>query len=244
MRNHELPDTSQQGLKKMRPVDPGPLLHEAVMDKFLSDKKGRPVVDPVIDAMKEAVRAMRLGVEDCKTATKTILANEMNTPINNIRAAANVNHKKFLRVAGLIDATNGLTKQEMQRLWESTYAPKNSPYSGEIRAGIKAMTRDERVKTINEALKNNEDEVIAAILHGPLLLTGMQEGEREYFRTYWRAKRFPQEVEREQRLKKATEILERLANYSIAYVEHLTDTSEVNRAEETERAARAAIEAA
>lgn len=222
----------------------GSWIHEDALDKYsLNGANGRQD-DPVLTTMKDALRIMRSTVDRCAETTATILKNEMKTRVANMRDASASNYQRFMKAAPAFDEARRIAQSAVARIVEETSAPASTPYDAEIRANLKAMTEKERKDAIANAIEKGEDTVVAAILHGPPLLTGLTVAERDYYRDHWRGKRFPQEVDRQKRLEGALKVFDSLGTVAQRHVLELTDDEAVRRAEQTELAARAAINAA
>jgi hypothetical protein len=99
------------------------------------------------------------------------------------------------------------------------------------------MSRDVRSKAITEAIDNDDSDILSACFVGPVFLTGLGNAERAAMKDRWRRKKFPAEVDRQQRLKAALTDLDRMQAGLLTFVDKMTDAVEIKRAEDAERAA-------
>ena len=222
----------------------GSWIHEDALDKFYAKGGGGKQDDPVLTTMKDAVRVMRSTVDRCAETTATVLKNEMKTRVANMRDAAASNYQRFMKAAPAIDEARRIAQSEVARIIETTSSPASTQYDSEIRASLKAMSRQEREDAIDRAIANGEDTVVAAILAGPSMLSGLSTTERDLYRERWRARRFPHELDRQRRLEAALKVFDGLGTVAQKHVLALTDDESVRRAEATELAARTAVNAA
>lgn len=222
----------------------GSWIHEDALNKFYANGDTEKKNDPVLNAMKDALRVMRSTVDRCAETTAVVLKNELKTRVANMRDASAANYARFMKASPAFDEARRIAQSELARILETTSAPVSTQYDPEIRASLKAMSREEREDAIDRAIANGEDTVIAAILGGPSMLSGLPASQRDLFRERWRAKRFPQELDRQRRLEGALKVFDGLGAVAQQHVLKLTDDEAVRRAEATELAARTAINAA
>ena len=215
----------------------GTWVHEDAFDKFYVSGQD----DPILNTMKDSVRVMRSVVDRCASTTETILKNEMQTHVKNMRDAASYNYAQFMKAAPAIDEANRIARSEIDRIVKETSAPTSTPYDSEVRSSLKSMSQKDREATIENAIANGEDAVVAAILYGPAMLSGIPDSQRELYRERWRARRFPHELQRQRRLESAVKVLTGLSKFAMDHVLALTDAKAVRRAEQSEIEARAAI---
>jgi hypothetical protein len=102
---------------------------------------------------------------------------------------------------------------------------------------MRGMNEKERSDFVAAALNNDDDATIAAVLAGPSMLSGLQPAEREAYRETWRRKRFPAEVDRISRSRKALHAFEQGGGDFLSEVRSLIEGHETRTA--TEAAARA-----
>lgn len=229
-------------MKNEKPL--GSWIHEDALDKFYPKGDAKKNGDPVLNTMKDALRVMRSTVDRCAETTAIVLKNEMKTRVANMRDAAKSNYDRFMKAAPALDEARRIAQSELARIVEETSAPDSTEYDSEIRVSLKGMTGAEREDAIDRAIEEGQDSVIAAILHGPSILSGLTATQRDLYRVRWRAKRFPQELDRQRRLEAALNVFDGLGAVAQKHVLGLTDDVAVRRAEQTEQAAKAAMSAA
>ena len=78
---------------------------------------------------------------------------------------------------------------------------------------------------------------MSACFVGPVLLTGLRQAERAAMIDRWRRKKFPAEIDRQQRLKAALTDLDRMQATLLTFIDKMTDAEEINRAEDAEKLA-------
>ena len=102
------------------------------------------------------------------------------------------------------------------------------------------MTPAERNKAISDAIAADDNAVLSAVMHGHALASGLGPLEHNALRLRWRKGRYPQQVERRERLVKASDDLERIVNMFVAGTDGLTDGKAITAAEGRENEARSA----
>ncbi|TKB12806.1 MAG: hypothetical protein E5V75_24015 [Mesorhizobium sp.] len=153
------------------------------------------------------------------------------------------------QAARKLDAAREAAQNEINRLQAETAAPPppRDPHAvqleAEIRARLASMKDKERGETIAKAIKDGDDLVVGSFLRGPAMLTGVGEHEREMRRHAWRSARFPDKVDREQRLQKAIAAVDRGGRAMIAMVQEIADRPEVKLATANKQRADAALAA-
>lgn len=114
---------------------------------------------------------------------------------------------------------------------------------GEIRRWLSGLNTEQRSLALNKAIETGEDAIIAAVLAGPPALSGMADHrEADDYRLAWQLARYPAEMDRLSRLEKAVADTERAGSLLIGFMGQLTDSDVLAKAEESERAATAALQ--
>jgi hypothetical protein len=167
----------------------------------------------------------------------------MKTEMACQRAAREVSFQHFDGAAKKLDAARERAKREIERLEAETSGPpepkhvSGSMLEAEIRSALAAMKPADRAKALSEAVEQGDDLVLGAALRGPRLLTGLGAAERDMLRHKWRARHFPAEIERAQRLKAAVADLDRGGTLLLGFIGGLTDGEAIKQAEAAEAAA-------
>lgn len=221
-----------------------PSIHEAFIEQCRA-KDAPP--DAELDAMHDAVRACRLAAEQATSATERIMASPMNTAAANATRARSTGFELAFSATKMIDAARDRATATIERLERATCSPpepvdaRMQLLHGEIRSALLRMTDEARQKAVSDAITAGDDVTVAAVLHGPQMLTGIGSAARELFRDRWRRSKFPAELDRVERLRKATIAADRAARLLIHHVDGLTDSTAVRLAEAAEKLAADAI---
>jgi hypothetical protein len=107
-------------------------------------------------------------------------------------------------------------ESQSQRLGETITAQ-------EMRGLLRSMTPAERNKAISEAIAADDNAVLSAVLHEHPLATGLTPLEHAALRLRWQKSRYPQQIERRDRLVKASDDLERIVHLYVAWTDGLTN---------------------
>jgi hypothetical protein len=178
------------------------------------------------------------------------MANRMGTTEANAREARNVGHQLSQSALKKVDSARASIEREIGRIQAAMSGPPEPrtpsaiAIETEIRGALSRMSREDRARTINDAIQRGDESVVGAALRGPSLLTGLGDAEREARRAQWFEKKFPRELDRMGRLSRARDAADRASQSLINFVASLTDAEAVRLAEESEREAREAIAAA
>jgi hypothetical protein len=108
---------------------------------------------------------------------------------------------------------------------------------------LSLLSPDRRKEIIDEAIKTNDQLLLGAILHGYAWECGLSNSEIELLRHTWASKHHGADVDRLERLSKATEAASRAGSVFVSFIDKLTDASVVEKAEVLEREAALALAA-
>lgn len=229
-----------------RPMTAPASLHPGVVERhFLRDPYSR---ERVSDVALEAIEGgMAFAHEQCKAildARQKILNNQMETPMKRQQQVAALTERGFTQATKKIDSVIQKVANEVSEIEKHTFAPKpaanvaDNMLHAEIRSSLAVMSREKRQEALADAIGNGEDEIISAALSGPALLTGLSPIERDALRQTWRQKRFPAELDRLKRIKKAEEDLMRGVDSLFGFrARIIPDPDSIAKAEASERAA-------
>lgn len=224
-----------------------PSLHPAVIDRhFIKDRmSGEKIPDPIIQEMRDAVAAAHSVAHEMPTVRDRIMANQMETLPHREKQLADASYGLFQRGAKSIDMANSRAQAEIAQIEKAIAAP---PTPRDVVSGVAGvaicsnlarMPHKRRQETIGAALADGDDTTIAAILHNPTALSGVSKTEKELLRASWQRQRFPDQVDRRERIFKAHSALMIAADALFDFWRvHSPDTS---KAEASERDAQAAI---
>ncbi|MDR6302559.1 hypothetical protein GGQ85_000235 [Nitrobacter vulgaris] len=119
----------------------------------------------------------------------------------------------------------------------------NEARQRELRERLTSLPEDRRKAIIADAIKNDDQLLVSAILSAPAWLSGLSDAELSLHRNAWTSKHFASELNRLERLSKAVEDANRAGSVAISFVDSLTDADLVEKAEAMERQATAALAA-
>lgn len=131
------------------------------------------------------------------------------------------------QAAAKLDAARAGLEREIAAIASGTHTPEPprdavaAQLEGEARGAFARMTDEARKAAWSAALKGNDEITLGALLRAPAYLSGQTDAQLELRRHAWRAKRWPDEVDREQRLKRAQEAAERAGASLIKFVERV-----------------------
>lgn len=207
---------------------------------------GAPVADPMLDGLAGAVKLAREQATTLANLEKAVMADRTQTAEANVLRLASAASKTGERVAAQLDAARTRAKAEIASIETRTGAPpppKDSTalsIEAEIRARLAAMNPKERADAIAKAKADNSETVIAAILRGPAMLSGVTETEQAMLRHAYRQRAHSADYARMQRLAKALDATERSGRLFVGIVNSAKDTPMARQAAIAAREAEAA----
>lgn len=207
----------------------------------------QPIPDAELEALTDALRTAREVAEQAETVTGQVMASQLYTVAANRKRAREFSLKLLESATRKIDVARSRAQAAVDKIEQSTATPpppKDATQAllhGEIRSALARMTDKERRDAISGALGSGDETTVAALLHGPTLLTGVGPMERESYRRTWQQKRFPAEVDRARRLRSALTATDRGGSLLISFVSDLTDANAVATADALEQAAQKAL---
>jgi hypothetical protein len=123
--------------------------------------------------------------------------------------ANEISYKITSKVLPVVDRANQTFQTEIKRLQLKIAAPaqdttiKGVQLQTEIRLFLRDQSPADKRKEITKAIAGGDDQVVAAILSAPPMLSGLSQPEVESFRLMWQQKRWPDELKRIAQLEKA-----------------------------------------
>ena len=226
------------------PID----LNEQFIDRLaeIDPTTGAPVTDPVMSGLSNAVKLAREQATALANLEKAALADRTLTPEANVLRVATAASKTGERVAAQLDAARTRAKAEIANIEKRTGAPpppKDSvalSIEAEIRARLAAMCDKERADAIAQAKARNDETVIAAVLRGPAMLTGLGAAQLDSIRHHYRQHTHGADYARLQRLTKAVDAMEKSGRLFVGIVKSAADTPMARQAAIAAREAQAA----
>ncbi|QDM33520.1 hypothetical protein FNL55_20895 [Tardiphaga sp. vice352] len=194
--------------------------------------------------MTKLVNAAAFSYEACSSIEethRTIMANQMATPIANEKRARDAHFEVQQNAAHAIDTAISLavaSRDAVAASYEGPPKAKNideATVFSDTRAVLARMSPRERRKAVDAAIDSGEDSVIAAVLNAPSLTSGFSKLEIDAIRVKWQRERFPKEVDRVARLDRAIDDLLRGGQSMVGFCASFTNAKAVSEAIESER---------
>ncbi len=224
-------------------------LDERTVERYIArDPNTKALVqDAEMQAMAGALRTARDHAERIANLATTL----GNDPTRTKEAAALTLKQNAIAIAEkatlAIDTARARALAAIERIETETKAPPPPRdahavmLDTEIRQSLARMSDDDRAKAVARAFDENDDTVIGAVLRGPAMLSGMPQSIHGMTRHRWRAAKFPNEVDRVERLRKAVEAVDRGGNSLIKYVDDIANSPAVKMTEAAARHAEQAL---
>jgi len=248
---HEAPPEDYARGPQTGPVRarPSPSIHEDVISRhYIKDPlNGDQVADPVISRLVDAMKTTRLAAEQAGRVADAIHASVgMTAPVRH-REAKTKTWKVLEPVLRDLDSAMHNCRREIERLEAGTVnpprpqdLPTNFMY-GEVRSRLATMSPVDRQKAVAAALRDDDQVVIAAILHGAAMLSNLTLAEYNMVHATWRKRKWGDEVERMERLKKALSDAEQGGTLALNYLGKLSSDVMARAADESEERIRKAL---
>jgi hypothetical protein len=141
-----------------------------------------------------------------------------------------------------VDRARQHLKTEINKLRMKPTAPvtdnsvRSIHMAAELRSRLASMSQKDRLESIHHSINAGDDSVVAAVLEGALILTGLSEIEREHVRETWRRKRLPDECKRIDQLEKDAVHLNRGGTLLMSYQRKMADQTIVTAAKASSEA--------
>jgi hypothetical protein len=226
-----------------QPPLPSPSMSEGVIENVAPN-------DYIRNGIVEALRGVRLAAEGSRNASVAIFGDMTLSEGGKHVKANEVTYRITNAALPAVDRARQNLETELTRLRTKTNAPaidnsvKSIHMATELRARLAAMSQADRLAAIQRSINAGDDTVVAAVLEGALILTGLSEIEREHVRQQWRRKRLPDECHRVDQLEKDKVHLDRGGTLLMSYQRKCADPVIVEAAKKSQQAATAAIAAA
>jgi hypothetical protein len=220
------------------------LLPELIDKHRRRDHTGKFEADTTLEAVRAALEAAGEFAEQAAHAVTTIRADKSRTPAaNEMRIKATVT-RLAESAAKALDAAHSKAAGELQKITRDTSPPQPVDamalaVAGEIRRHLVGLDDAARDRILGQA----DDRVIAAVVAAPAFVSGMSDNGQALALTTWRRKRHPEAVEREQRVSKAPEAVQRAGRSLPSFFDELL-TPEGEKAAAAAKKADAAVAAA
>jgi hypothetical protein len=225
------------------PPLPSPSMDEGVIENVAPD-------DSIRTGVVEALRGVRLAAAGSRNASVAIFGDMTLSEGGKHVKAHDVTYRITNAALPAVDRARQNLETELTRLRTKTNAPasdnsvRSIHMATELRARLAAMSQTDRLAAIQRSINAGDDTVVAAVLEGALILTGLSELEREHVRQQWRRKRLPDECHRVDQLEKDKVHLDRGGILLMGYQRRCADQTIVEAAKASNDAAQKAIASA
>lgn len=209
-------------------------LHEATIEHY---RRKDAAPDAELEALGAAMAQARQDIERFAVLAEAISTDRTHTVESNALRLRQAAVRAGERAAVCLDGARVRAEKAVEQIRTATYAPPAPKDDAaarlevEIRQRLAAMPHQDRGKVIAAAIKDDDDLMVGAILRAPPMLCGMSQVEHNYRRALWRQRRYPNEVDREQRLEKAVAALDRGGAAMLAFIKTMTASPEAEAAE-------------
>ena len=232
-------------------LDPVPAsINELVIDRhFAIDPITRgKVSDNTLTNLFDAMRLARTTVEKARSVAVAIHTNETLTVPARHKRVKDEAWKLIESGTRALDAARQRAESELAALRASIATParRNDAaqviLEGEIRARLATLTPDARRLALATAIHRGEDVIVGAALTGPAMLSGLDNPqEQDVLRERWQLARFPETMERIERVVRAIADVERVGPLVVNYMGSLYDQKILAVAERSEADMQAAL---
>jgi len=235
---------------------PGPAsvpfeLPEATGDHLLGDQYARPELvelaesEPAVAALKNAHSRYREGFQRLRDSMKARDPNE--TEARHLTESRKVADQWLKDAAKRNDDAKGKAESALVGVKldiRDKCGFDETPRASEVRSIFREMKPEQRITAANQAIESGDSEVMAALLNGSAMLTGLSEQDREGLKAAYVRRHAPELLKRKQTLEKALEInqrtnIEALTNYSKMF--DSGRMGQISQASERSRQARQAV---
>jgi hypothetical protein len=202
--------------------------------------------DDVLSALADALKTAREGGEAILRAHVALADDVTRTPEARAKLSRETAKRVLANIAARLDRALMRAAETVAAVEHATSTP--PPPANEIERDIEQAIRA-RLGTLPEAARKaalaaGDDRTVHAALSSPPWLSGCTPAELEMVRGSFRARRYPKEVDRVTRLKRATARTTEIGRKLVSWVDTLTDATVVALADAAEERAAAAVAAA
>jgi hypothetical protein len=222
-----------------------PTVHELCIKRHMVDDTD----DPVLQGLHDAVKQARVLSSQASDTTAIVLRNSMKSEPARHRDARTANGKLLERATKPIDDAVQVAQAEIAAIRLRVKAPPpakdivSETKQRELRERLSALPEDRRKAIITDAIKNDDQMLVSAILSAPAWLCGLSDAELALHRNAWASKHFAADLDRVERLSKAVNDANRAGSVAISFIDGLTRGDLVEKSEALEREANAALAA-
>jgi hypothetical protein len=205
--------------------------------------------DPALQNLHDAVKQTRELATKAAQTVDIVLKNTMQTEARRHKDGRAASFELLKRATQSIDAAVQSAQQEIAAIKSKLRGPTPSrdraieSRQAELRERLALLPEERRKAIIDEAVKNDDQLLLGAVLHGYAWESGMSDPEISIVRHNWASKHHAADLDRLERLSKAVEDANRAGSVAISFVDGLTNADLVAKAEAMEKQATAALAA-
>jgi hypothetical protein len=218
-----------------------PELHNLMWADFPEDFEQ----DNTVQMLRNTHNGAEQAWKDTFIAHNRAMANPLNMPDMNTRQSHNYAQKRAKEVEKGFHAAIREGEAQIAALNAAMNRVPKMPAEGvalRIADRLAALSPDERVKRINEAMKNGETDTIgAALFFSDPWLSGLSPDRRELFRVQYREATYPELVQRKAAIEKALDIAVKGFNGYQRQLGKMYDTKKLEKAQKLAEAAEMAL---
>jgi hypothetical protein len=223
-----------------------PSVHEMTVARHMKDDTD----DPVMRAMFESVKLTREECTRAAATTQAVMDNPLKTEAQRHQQARDAGFQLLDRASRAIDAALKKADDEIRALQDRVKGPPaareqlTEMRQQELRSRLTQLTADKRIEIVNDAIKNDNDLIVGAVLNQPAFVSGLDETDLGMMRHNWALRKHAPELDRLERIRKARIDVQRAGTLALSFVDALTDAELIADAEAKAKAATAALLAA
>lgn len=220
-----------------------PTINEKLIERHLKPDDD----DPILREMVAAAKLARENADKAKALTAAVMKNTLKTEAARHKEARTAGWKLTEKATLALDAARKAAVDKIEVIKNRTKGPTvtrdlvTETRMRELRERLSLLPKERRDAILHEAVANDDELLVAAVLSVQSWLSGMSDAEVGMVRHAWVQKHFAADVDRMQRLGRAIEDVDRIGTIVNGYVDKLTDLNLVAEAERAERAAAEAL---
>lgn len=183
---------------------------------FVEEEGGKDTdPDPVLEQLAQVAGSITATAEKVKDTVTKVLDNRMATELKNVADAKNAASRIFRNVAPKLDGASRDVERAIEHLENGVAlpAPKDAvgaAYAAEVRAALSRMPEEQRAKAVRHAIRDGEDQFVAAAVLGNVALSGLGPAERNALADEWKQARHGPTLQRIERLRAAANQFDRM----------------------------------
>ena len=222
-----------------------PSIHESAITRHMKDD-----TDNVLNALHDGVKLAREMCTKAASTTEAVMANRLETEAQRHRKAREAGFALLERATKSLDAAMTAAQSEIKTINERVSGPPQSKdviveqRQRELRERLAQLPKERQTAILFEAVANGDDNLVAAVLHVPNWMLALSKPELDLVRLRWAQRKYPQDLDRLERIEKAVTDAQRAGQLSIAFVDSLTDAAMIAEAEKGAKKSADALAAA